>query len=180
MTNHVHLLITPQQPGAIAKVMQSVGRRYVQYVNHLYQRSGTLWEGRYKASLVDSERYLLTCYRYIELNPVRAGMVSEPAEYRWSSYRVHALGKDDGLVIDHAGYLALGETVRTRCAAYRALFDQAIGKDALHAVRTSLNECRVLGDEQLKDELGVTLKRSVRAGQKGRPRKRKDSSENRV
>ncbi len=90
MTNHVHLLMTPQQPGAIARVMQSVGRRYVRYVNYVYRRSGTLWEERYKTSLVDSDRYLLTCYGYIELNPVRAGMVPDRAGYRWSSYRTQA------------------------------------------------------------------------------------------
>jgi len=180
MTNHVHLLMTPQQPGAIAKVMQSVGRRYVQYVNYLYQRSGTLWEGRYKASLVDSERYLLTCYRYIELNPVRASMVSDPADYRWSSYRAHALGRGDSLITDHAGYLALGESIGVRCAAYRSLFERVLDKDLLATIRSSLNECRVLGDERFKDQIEAALNRPVRAGQRGRPRKRKDTSDNRV
>jgi putative transposase len=153
MTNHVHLLMTPQQPGAIAKVMQSVGRRYVQYVNYLYQRSGTLWEGRYKASLGGSERYLLTCYRYIELDPVRASMVTDPADYRWYSYRAHALGRGDSLIVDHAGYQALGESITVRCAAYRSLFEHAIGKDMLSTIRSSLNECRVLGDERFKDQV---------------------------
>ena len=180
MTNHVHLLMTPQQPGAIAKVMQSVGRRYVQYVNYLYQRSGTLWEGRYKASLVDSERYLLTCYRYIELNPVRANMVAEPADYRWSSYRAHALGRVDNLIIDHAGYTALGESAAARCAVYRSHFEHVLDKDILSAIRSTLNECRVLGDERFKDQIEAALNRSVRAGQRGRPRKRKDKSDNRV
>jgi putative transposase len=93
MTNHVHLLVTPNQTDGIARMMQSVGRRYVQYVNYCNKRSGTLWEGRYKASLVQSERYLLVCSRYIELNPVRAGMVTRPEAYRWSSYRANALGE---------------------------------------------------------------------------------------
>ena len=177
---YVHLLMTPQQPGAIAKVMQSVGRRYVQYVNYLYQRSGTLWEGRYKASLVDSERYLLTCYRYIELNPVRANMVAEPADYRWSSYRAHALGRVDNLIIDHAGYTALGESAAARCAVYRSHFEHVLDKDILSAIRSTLNECRVLGDERFKDQIEAALNRSVRAGQRGRPRKRKDKSDNRV
>jgi putative transposase len=87
MTNHVHLLITPEHEGSIGKALQSVGRRYVQYFNYTYQRTGTLWEGRYKATLIDSESYLLTCYRYIELNPVRADMVPHPRDYLWSSYR---------------------------------------------------------------------------------------------
>ncbi len=90
MTNHVHLLMTPSEPDSISKVMQSVGRQYVQYINWSYKRTGTLWEGRYKASPIESERYLLTCYRYIELNPVRAGMVASPADYAWSSYRHNA------------------------------------------------------------------------------------------
>lgn len=96
MTNHVHLLLTPHHKDSIAKTLQSVGRRYVQYFNHVYQRTGTLWEGRYKATLIDSEAYLLTCYRYIELNPVRAGLVSHPREYPWSSYRLHGEGKPAG------------------------------------------------------------------------------------
>ena len=90
MTNHVHLLLTPRDELGISRVMQSVGRRYVQYINYTYRRSGTLWEGRHKASLIDADRYLLACYRYIELNPVRANMVVDPADYRWSSYRVNA------------------------------------------------------------------------------------------
>jgi len=86
MTNHVHLLVTPENESSLSGMMQSLGRRYVRYVNHTYKRTGTLWEGRYKSSLVQSENYLLTCSRYIELNPVRANMVETPAEYRWSSY----------------------------------------------------------------------------------------------
>ena len=98
MTNHVHLLVTPNQEEGIAKVMQSVGRKYVRYINGVYRRSGTLWEGRYKSSVIQSDRYLLTCYRYIELNPIRAGMVASPGDYRWSSYRFNAYGQPDRLV----------------------------------------------------------------------------------
>ena len=87
MTNHVHLLVSPETEPALAKLMQSVGRRYVQYINRSYKRSGSLWEGRYKSSVIQAETYLLTCMRYIELNPVRAGMVQDPGQYRWSSYR---------------------------------------------------------------------------------------------
>ncbi|MEZ0122918.1 MAG: transposase [Candidatus Reddybacter sp.] len=94
MTNHVHLLVTPQTSQSIGKTLQSVGRRYVQYFNHSYRRTGTLWEGRYKATLIDSECYLLTCMRYIELNPLRANMVVHPNEYPWSSYRVNAEGEE--------------------------------------------------------------------------------------
>ena len=109
MTNHVHLLVTPGETGAISRFMQHVGRRYVQHFNFLYQRSGTLWEGRYKSSLVDAENYLLTCYRYIEMNPVRAAMVREPVEYRWSSHRANALGHPDSVLTPHALYLPDGD-----------------------------------------------------------------------
>lgn len=122
MTNHVHLLLTPQTAEGISQVMQSVGRRYVQYVNYEYRRSGTLWEGRHKASLVDTEAYLLTCYRYIELNPVRANMVPHPGEYRWSSYRSNALGDSNILLTPHPLYMGLGQDPLSREQAYRDLF----------------------------------------------------------
>jgi putative transposase len=108
MTNHVHLLITPAREKSIGKLMQSVGRRYVGYVNHTYRRTGTLWEGRYRATLVDSEGYLLSCMRYIDLNPVRAAMVRHPREYPWSSYLANGEGQPDPVVTCHALYEALG------------------------------------------------------------------------
>ncbi len=95
MTNHVHLLLTPKQAEAVPRLLISLGRRYVQYVNRTYRRTGTLWDSRYKSSLVQAETYLLTCQRYIELNPVRAAMVEDPAHYRWSSYRANGLGQPD-------------------------------------------------------------------------------------
>ena len=98
MTNHVHLLATPQTTESVGKTLQSLGRRYVQYFNYTYDRTGTLWEGRYKATLIDSDRYLLTCMRYIELNPVRAGMVDHPRDYPWCSYAANALGEDNLLI----------------------------------------------------------------------------------
>lgn len=122
MTNHVHLLVTPHLPMAIAELMQSLGRRYVPYVNHVRGRTGTLWEGRYKASLVATGSYLWACYRYIELNPVRAGLVRHPADFRGSSYRANALGEPDALVTPHAAYFALGRDAEERRAAYRASF----------------------------------------------------------
>jgi putative transposase len=121
MTNHVHLLVTPHHPDTLAKTLQSIGRRYVQYFNSTYQRTGTLWEGRYRATLIDSEHYLLTCYRYIELNPVRSKMVADPRGYPWSSYPRHAQGRADRLITDHALYLALGKTGAERQRAYREL-----------------------------------------------------------
>ena len=96
MTNHVHLLVTPKQAESAGQLMKRLGQRYVQYVNRTYRRSGTLWEGRFRSCLTQDDEYLLRCYRYIELNPVRAGMVSHPAEYPWSSYQVNGQGVDKG------------------------------------------------------------------------------------
>jgi len=114
MTNHVHLLLTPQQADGIGKLMQMLGRYYVQYYNYTYQRTGTLWEGRYKATLIDTEQYFLTCMRYIELNPVRANnMAGHPSEYPWSSYRCNALGEENGLIRPHPEYQRLGKAGRS-------------------------------------------------------------------
>ena len=118
MTNHVHLLMTPEADGAISSVMQSTGGRYVKYINKFYERTGGLWEGRYKASLVQTERYLLTCYRYIEMNPVRAGMVSHPAEYQWSSYRANSQEEENDILTPHEEYLRLGKNPRERAWSY--------------------------------------------------------------
>ena len=118
MTNHVHLLLTPSKRDAPAKLMQSLGRRYVQYVNKVYKRSGTLWEGRYKASLVNAEQYLLACHRYIEMNPVRANMVEHPRDYVWSSYVTNAEGKANPLITSHELVERLGVTEVLRREAY--------------------------------------------------------------
>lgn len=170
MTNHVHLLLTPLQPDAIAKVMQSVGRRYVRYVNDVYRRSGTLWEGRYKASLVD-DIYVLTCCRYIELNPVRASIVADPVEYRWSSYSHHIGKQQDALIHEHARYLALGRTSAQRYAVYRGLFRTHLDPVALSSIRQTTNQCLVLGTERFKDEIEQLISRRVRHGKAGRPKK---------
>jgi putative transposase len=122
MTNHIHLLCTPQQDGSMSLMMQSMGRRYVQYFNHQYQRSGTLWEGRYKSCLVQEEKYLIEVYRYIEMNPVRAKMVKEPSEYLWSSYQINGLGKESDLCTPHPEFLRLGRTKKQCLENYRAFF----------------------------------------------------------
>jgi putative transposase len=132
--------VTPRNSLAIAKLLQSVGRHYVRYVNDRYHRSGTLWRGRYKASLVDCERYVLTCHRSIELNPVRAGRVSGPADYRWSSYRRNAQGGADGVVTEHTQYTALGGLLAARCEAYRELFRVDLDAEVLGEIRDSLNQ----------------------------------------
>ena len=143
----------------------------MQYVNHVYRRSGTLWEGRYRSSLIDSERYLLTCYRYIEFNPVRAGIVADVSGYRWSSYRAHALGQADELIRDHPCYLALGATDEARHTSYQEFFHHQVDNASLKAIRDAVNSGTVLGSERFKDEIEAVLTRSVRLGTPGRPRK---------
>ena len=171
MTNHAHLLLTPITEKAISQVMQSLGRYYVQYFNYRYQRTGTLWEGRYKASLVSSDEYLLTCYRYIELNPVRAGIVSKPQDYRWSSYRHNALGLFDSFIVEHETYLSLGAEGRARHSNYRNLFASEIGENTLSDIRNCANGDLVFGNESFKDQIELVLDRKSRIGKAGRPRK---------
>jgi len=174
MTNHVHLLLTPHAPGAVSRFMQAVGRRYVQYINFQYQRSGTLWEGRYKASLVDTDPYLLTCYRYIELNPVRANMVSHPGDYRWSSYRHNGQGNIDPQIIAHPLYNALGDSQGERCDSYRRLFHAQMDTHMLDEIREALNQELVLGCERFKEEIEKHLGRRTRPAKRGRPQKKND------
>lgn len=176
MTNHVHLLVTPSQKDALPRFIQHIGRRYVQYFNFRYQRTGTLWEGRYKASLVDTETYVLTCYRYIEMNPVRAGMVVNPSDYRWSSYHRNALDVKDEIVVPHELYMALGINAVFRCAAYRELFRVQLDEPTLKVIRESLNQEVVLGNDRFREYIEHTLARRARPGRRGRPAKQKDKS----
>jgi putative transposase len=174
MTHHVHLLITPMTETGISKVMQSLGRCYVQHVNFNYHRTGTLWEGRYRATLLDSERYLLCCQRYIELNPVRAGMVKHPGEYPWSSYCCNALGEPDSLVSGHGLYGRLGENPEERQQAYRALFAHEIGEEVLEQIREATNKAWVLGDQRFRDQIQAQLRRRVAPKAKGGDRRSKN------
>lgn len=159
MTNHVHLLITPLATGSTGRMMQSLGRYYVQYFNFSYQRTGTLWEGRYKATLIDSEAYLLTCMRYIELNPVRAGMVNHPVDYPWSSYGGNASGQADALLTAHREYQRLGKTVEERQAAYRQLFRGRLPLEAIEAIREATNKAWVLGNDRFRSKVEQQLER---------------------
>jgi putative transposase len=156
MTNHVHLLLTPHTEGSIAKLMQFIGRYYVQYFNERYRRTGTLWEGRYKSTLLDTEQYLMTCYRYIEANPERAGMVESPADYPWSSYRANTLGESSRLVVPHSLYRCLGATPKERQAAYRALFPEGIDDRTLDAIRDATNKAWVLGDDRFREHIDAS------------------------
>jgi len=161
MTNHVHLLATPLNEEGIGKMMQSLGRRYVQYFNLRNARTGTLWEGRYRATLVDTERYLFACMRYIELNPVRAGMVKLPGEFRWSSFRCNAYGSLDTLVTHHAQYLSLGASSPARQRAYRALFDAEIEEASVDEIRRATNSAWVLGGVDFAETVVSRLNRRV-------------------
>ncbi len=174
VTNHVHLLATPAGAQSLPRMMQSLGRRYVRYVNAAYRRTGTLWEGRYRAAPIDSEAYFLACCRYIELNPVRAGMAGEPGDYPWSSWRAHAWGAADSLVSDHALYRALGAVPAARQAAYRALFDAPLDDSLIAELRAATNGGWALGDERFKRQIARALRRRVAPLPKGRPRKPRD------
>lgn len=175
MTNHVHLLVTPMQEEGIGEMMQALGRRYVYYINKTYRRTGTLWEGRYKASLVDSEAYLLSCMRYIELNPVRARMVNHAGEYKWSSYGANAQGRADALISPHPLYAALGSTDTERQSAYRELFRHHVDDAQLHEIREALNHELVLGRSYFKDQIESMTQRQTRLGVPGRPRVEEES-----
>lgn len=172
MTNHVHLLVTPQSEDGIGKMMQMLGRYYVQYFNYCYKRTGTLWEGRYRATLIDSEQYLLTCMRYIELNPVRAqGMVEHPSEYPWSSYRFNALGDEDALVTPHREYKQLGTDDEERQSAYRQLFKARIPELTLNEIRKATNKAWVLGSERFIRRVEKKLDRPAHGMAHGGDRK---------
>jgi len=171
MTNHVHLLMTPEDNHGIAKSIQNLGRYYVQHFNQSYGRTGTLWEGRYKSTPVDTEQYLLICYRYIELNPVRANMTDNPANYPWSSFRHNATGQKNNLVTAHDRYLALGNNEIERQQAYRDLFETEIEEQKLKEIRAASNLEWVLGSDQFKQKIEQRLKRRTAPLTRGGDRK---------
>lgn len=170
MTNHVHLLLTPKARTSISRTIQYVGRNYVTYINHVYGKSGTLWEGRHKGSVISSDEYLLACMRYIELNPVRAGMVATPSEYRWSSYTANASGRADGTVIPHAVYQALGKSAGERGFAYRELFRSALEPEQVHQIRAAVQTGTPLGNDRFREQIESALKCRVGQSRRGRPR----------
>ncbi|MGD9788811.1 MAG: transposase [Sulfuricellaceae bacterium] len=171
MTNHVHLLISAERAEAPGALMKALGQRYVQYVNRVYRRSGTLWEGRFRSCLTQEETYLLACQRYIELNPVRAAMVAHPAEYRWSSYRANAQGETDPLVRPHSLYEALGLDAASRQAAYRELFRHDLEPGLVDEIRRATNGNFALGNERFAAQVSSALGKRVVPGKSGRPRK---------
>jgi len=180
MTNHVHLLMTPSTTQGIAKVMQSLGRYYVQYFNYQYKRTGTLWEGRYKSTLLDSEMYLLTCYRYIEMNPVRAGMVDHPSDYPWSSYACNAVGKANPMLSPHDLYLQLGKNDAARQSSYRVLFDAHLEPRELDEIRNATNKSWVLGSDRFKERIEALTTRQAEPKPRGGDRKSKQYADSKL
>ncbi|WP_419174264.1 transposase [Desulfosediminicola sp.] len=172
MTNHVHLLLTPKRKESAGNLMKLLGQRYVQYINRTYKRSGTLWEGRFRSSVIQQDTYLLTCQRYIEMNPVRAGMVKHPGDYRWSSYGVNGQGDPSKLLTQHRIYNDLGQNSKERLSTYRELFKHELEPGEIDRIRKATNGNFVLGTSRFQEEVGTMLDRRVIPGKAGRPRKK--------
>ena len=170
MTNHYHLLISPHVPDSMPRFMRYLSGGYVRFINARYGRTGTLWDGRYRASLVDEDRYFWACHRYIELNPVRAGVTHGPGDYQWSSYARNAFGLRGGCVVPHAVYQALGDCEMQRQDAYRSLFRETLDDSMLEEVRGAIRHNHVLGNERFKAQVETMLARRLGPGRPGRPR----------
>lgn len=170
MTNHVHLLMTGKVVGSVSSTMQCLGRRYVRRFNDRHGRTGTLWEGRFRSCLVDTERYLLACYRYIEMNPVRARIVADPLDYRWSSARGNAGDDPDPLLDPHSVYLDLAADDVARKARYRAFLDLAINEDELTAIRAYVKQGGALGSKRFQEQIEALVGRPARLRATGRPK----------
>ncbi len=170
MTNHVHLLLTPTAPGAVARMMQALGRRYVRYINTAHHRTGTLWEGRYKAGLVGDGEHLMHCHRYIELNPLRAAMVADPRHYPWASHRALAFGEADPLLTPHPDYLSLSADSALRQLRYRALVMAAVEPGEVDAIRRHLQRQHPYGSDRFRLAIEAQLGRAVGPQKIGRPR----------
>ncbi|MGQ0586274.1 MAG: transposase [Gammaproteobacteria bacterium] len=171
MTNHVHLLVTAQRADGVSQLMKQLGQGYTQYVNRRHERTGSLWDGRFRSCLVDTESYFLTCHRYIETNPVRAGMVGHPAAYLWSSYRANAEGVPNSMLSPHEIVEALGNTPAARRAAYRELFCEELGGAQLERIRRTTNGGFALGTPQFEERMAKALGRRVCAAPVGRKKK---------
>lgn len=169
MPNHFHLLVTPAAAHTVARTLQSLGRRYVAHFNERHERTGTLWEGRYRATPIDSERYLFVCHCYIELNPVRASLVESAAAFRWSSHRHNAHGTVDRFVTPHPLYVGLGRTIEERLAAYRALFHVGPTHPVIDEIRSATHFGWALGGTDFRErieKLGRRRSAPVRIGRK--------------
>ena len=171
LPDQLHLLATPADADGLGRMMQWLGRHYVPYYNRKYQRTGTLWQDRFKASVIEAERYLMPCSRYIELAPVRAGIVASASDYSWSSYAHHAGVRPDSLITDHAMYWALGNTPFQREQVYRQFLDDMPGAAELDKLDRSLLKGWVLGSDQFKLLLEQRTSRRVGPAKRGRPAK---------
>lgn len=172
MTNHVHLLLTPQKHYSAGDLLKRLGQRYVQYINRNYKRTGTLWEGRFRSCLIQEENYLLTCQLYIELNPVRAGIVKHPGEFRWSSYHHNGQGEKSDLITPHMLYHGLGNTEEEKQSIYRELFRSNLEPGEIDQIRKATNGNFALGAKRFQDEVSAMLGRRVFPGKAGRPKKK--------
>ena len=177
MTNHVHLLMTPASEDGVSRVMQSVGRRYVQRINIKHRRTGTLWEGRHKASLVEDDAYLLACYRYIELNPVRASMVKHPIEYPWTSYFENSGAHELNIITPHSIYQRLGLTIKSQQVAYKALFKQQLQPSAINDIRTAATFSMPIGRGAFQCQIEKMVGRKLGYAKRGRPRYKQGSKQ---
>ena len=180
MPNHTHLLVTPLTNKSISKVFQSLGRCYAQYYNHIHKRTGTLFEGRYRASLVETETYLLDCYRYIELNPVRSDIVKHPSNYLWSSYHQNALGTHDKIITPHKKYLSLANDNLTHEEAYKDLFKYELALEKINEITDATNKSWVLGSKEFKKSIELKLNRRTSPKPRGGDRKSTNWNLNRV
>jgi len=178
MTNHAHLLVDPEKADNLGRFMQSVGRRYVRYINQTYRRTGTLWEGRFKSAVVSRDEYLIVCSRYIELNPIRAGMVNDPGRYPWSSYLYRALGRPDPLLDDDPWYAALGKAAEERRRIYGEWVRSGIKEGEWDQIRKATQQGRVIGREGFKKQVERVLGRRVVGELRGGPRTTPTASEN--
>lgn len=167
----VHVLATPANPDSVSRVVQSLGRNYVQYFNEVYDGEGTLWEGRYRATVIDARHYLLDCSRYIESTPVRDGLVSKPKEYRWSSFAHNAHGQLDEMITAAREYRALGDNDKERIRAYRQLSRSRLDEDLAARIRESAMKGWVLGDARFAAKIEKLSGRRATPLPKGRPRK---------
>lgn len=172
MTNHFHLLVTPGHHHSAGELMKRLGQRYAQYINRSYQRSGTLWENRYRSCLALDDNYVLTCQRYIELNPVRAGIVDHPRDYYWSSYSVNAEGYESDLISEHQALTDLGRTKAQRRTAYKELFRERLKDSVIDEIRKITNGNFALGGEDLQNQVAKALGRRVTPKKSGRPRRK--------
>jgi putative transposase len=178
MTNHAHLLVTPKSLQGCAGLMKAIAQLHTQYINRNYDRTGSLWEGRFRSCIVQTEDYLLTCYAYVDMNPVRAGMVASPAEYPWSSFSVNAAGAARGPITSHEEYLRLGSHARDRGERYRELV-KSLSDSRIAEIRAATNGNFALGSPRFQQEVTKTLGRRALPGTPGRPRTSGESAKQR-